>query len=128
MLVAAITVSGSDGVWAIEAIEASRLAGPSIVRAETVNVLRRLGIAGLLPPSETDAAYRKVLKMPIEVYPFEPFAERVWQLRHNLTSYDAWYVAIAEALDCPLATLDRRLGRVRGLACEFLMPPDPVDR
>ena len=52
-----------------------------------------------------------------------PHAERVWALRHNLTAYDAWYVAVAEALDCPLATLDRRLSRASGPACEVLTPP-----
>ena len=104
------------------------MAGPSIMRVEAVNVLRRMEAAGLLPPSEAAVAYREILEVPVETYPFEPFAPRVWQLRHNLTSYDAWYVAIAEALGCPLATLDRRLGRAQGPACDFLTPPDPVDR
>ena len=55
--------------------------------------------------------------------PFAPFAERVWVLRANLTSYDAWYVALAEALDCPFATLDRKLGRAHGPRCEIILPP-----
>jgi predicted nucleic acid-binding protein len=50
----------------------------------------------------------------------DPFAERIWELRHAITSYDAWYVAIAEALRLPLATLDKRLARARGPKCEFL--------
>jgi predicted nucleic acid-binding protein len=53
---------------------------------------------------------------------FEPFAGRVWELRRNLTSYDAWYVAVAEALDLPLATLDRRLGRATGTSCRVRVP------
>ena len=44
-------------------------------------------------------------------------------LRENVTSYDAWYVALAEALDCPLVTLDRRLSRASGPTCEFITPP-----
>ncbi len=43
-------------------------------------------------------------------------------LRHNLTSYDAWYVALAEALDLPLGTLDARLIRAGGGSCRFLIP------
>ena len=50
---------------------------------------------------------------------------RVWALRGNLTCYDAWYVALAEALDCPLMTLDRRLGRASGPTCEIAVPPWP---
>lgn len=55
--------------------------------------------------------------------PFAPFAERVWELRANVTSYDAWYVAVAEQFDLPLATLDRRLARSAGPRCRFLLPP-----
>ena len=51
------------------------------------------------------------------------FAERVWELRANLSSYDAWYVAIAELADMPLATLDQKLTRAPGPGCEFLLPP-----
>ena len=62
------------------------------------------------------------MNLDIEVYAFAPVAERVWQLRHVLTSYDAWYVAVAEAVDLPLATLDTRLTRANGHACAFLLP------
>jgi predicted nucleic acid-binding protein len=54
--------------------------------------------------------------------PIRPFEDRIWQLRRNLTCHDAWYVAIAEALSLPLATLDRRLARATGTHCEFLGP------
>lgn len=52
----------------------------------------------------------------------EAVLSRVWELRHSVTSYDAWYVALAEALGLPLATLDTRLSRVQGVACRFLIP------
>lgn len=48
-----------------------------------------------------------------------PFADRVWQLRGNLTVYDAWYVALAERLDTSLVTTDARLSRAAGPACEI---------
>ncbi|MXY05905.1 MAG: type II toxin-antitoxin system VapC family toxin [Gammaproteobacteria bacterium] len=56
------------------------------------------------------------------MFPFAPFAERVWALRGNLTGYDAWYVAVAERFECPLLTLDRKLSRATGPMCEFLVP------
>jgi predicted nucleic acid-binding protein len=62
------------------------------------------------------------MQLEIELFAFEPFASRVWELRHNVTSYDALYVAAAEALDLPLATLDRPLSRANGVGCRFLMP------
>ncbi|MGI9033553.1 MAG: type II toxin-antitoxin system VapC family toxin [Acidimicrobiales bacterium] len=48
---------------------------------------------------------------------------RVWELRRVVTAYDAWYVAVAESLSVPLATLDRKLGRAPGPRCAFEMPP-----
>jgi predicted nucleic acid-binding protein len=62
------------------------------------------------------------MQLELQAFPFDPFAERVWQLRHNLTSCDAWYVAVAEALELPLATLDKRLARAAGRVCIFLVP------
>jgi predicted nucleic acid-binding protein len=48
---------------------------------------------------------------------------RVWELRDNVTAYDAWHVALAEALSAPLATLDRRLARASGVTSELIHPP-----
>jgi predicted nucleic acid-binding protein len=62
------------------------------------------------------------MNLDVEVYAFAAVAERVWQLRHALTGYDAWYVAVAEAIELPLATLDTRLARADGPACAFLLP------
>jgi len=54
--------------------------------------------------------------------PYAPLGPRVWELRENLTAYDAWYVALAEELGLPLATLDGRLSRAPGPRCEFTIP------
>jgi predicted nucleic acid-binding protein len=51
-------------------------------------------------------------------------AFRAWELRENLTLYDAWYVALAELLDARLATLDTRLARAPGPACKVVVPPE----
>ena len=63
------------------------------------------------------------MRLDLELFPFGPFADRVWDLRDNLTSYDAWYVALAEAVGCALATLDKRLVRATGPTCQFIAPP-----
>ena len=54
--------------------------------------------------------------------PFRPFAGRIWELRNNLTSYDAWYVAAAESLGAPMVSLDRRLAHAKGPKCAVLVP------
>ena len=59
----------------------------------------------------------------MELFPYASFAERIWALRQNVTCYDAWYVAVAEALSAPLATLDNRLAKASGPRCQFLTAP-----
>lgn len=68
-------------------------------------------------------AQREAVDLPVTLFSFRPIAARVWQLRDNLTSYDGWYVALAEDLQAPMATLDRRLTRASGPRCDFLTPP-----
>jgi predicted nucleic acid-binding protein len=59
----------------------------------------------------------------VELFPYTPFASRIWDLRENATCYDVRYVAVAEALDAPLATLDGRLAKAPGPRCQFLLAP-----
>lgn len=123
VLVAAATDAGRDGAWAEGIVEEGDLVAPHLALVEATNILRRLELAGLLGRLEATAAQRDLLRIGLELVPFEPFAERVWELRGSLTSYDAWYVAVAEGLDVPLATLDRRLSRATGPSCRFRLPP-----
>jgi predicted nucleic acid-binding protein len=67
-------------------------------------------------------AHADLLRLPVQLVAYEPVANRAWELRENLTTYDAWYVALAEGIGAPLATLDRRLSRAPGLRCELLLP------
>lgn len=83
---------------------------------------RRLERAKLITTPEANAAQDDLMQLDIELFPFEPFAGRIWELRHNVISYDAWYVAIAEALTLPLATLDEPLSKSSGVTCKFLTP------
>ena len=122
-LVAALIDSGPEGSWVDSLLAAGGAAGPELAPAETANTLRRLERSGVLSRLEATGALRDLVRLDIELFPFTPFAERVWELRHNLTAYDAWYVAVAEMLGARLATLDRRLGRARGPRCEIVVPP-----
>jgi predicted nucleic acid-binding protein len=122
VLVAAAADAGPGGRWAEEVLSQGGLVAPHLVLVEATNVLRRLERARTLSRLEATAAARDLLELDLELLAFEPFAVRVWDLRANLTSYDAWYVAIAEALELPLATLDRRLARSAGPRCRLLHP------
>lgn len=123
LLIAALSDAGAEGRWAEEVVRAGNLIAPHLALVEATNILRRLELEGRLGRMEAGAAARDLLLLDLELVPFTPFAERVWELRANVTSYDAWYVAVAEQFDLPLATLDRRLAKATGPRCPFLLPP-----
>jgi predicted nucleic acid-binding protein len=127
VVVAALVDTGRDGTWAEQELRRGDLAAPHITPAEVANVLRKAQLAGLAS-SDASLAYRDLLDLSIVLLPFHPFAERVWELRENLTAYDAWYVAAAERLDAPLVTLDRRLAQAPGISCTVVQPPDERPR
>jgi predicted nucleic acid-binding protein len=122
VLVAALVDTGPHGVWAEDVLAGGSLHAPELARAEATNILRRLERAKLITTPEANGAQEDLMQLDIDLFSFEPFADRIWELRHNLTSYDAWYVALAEALKLPLATLDEALAKSNGVACEFLTP------
>lgn len=122
MLVAALVDAGPRGTWAEQVLAAGALHAPELVRVETTNILRRLERAKQITSVEANAAFEDLTQLSIDLSPFDPFADRIWELRHNLTSYDAWYVAVAETLELPLATLDERLVKASGPTCSFLTP------
>jgi predicted nucleic acid-binding protein len=122
VVVAALVDTGGDGNWAEEILESGSLYAPELIRAEVANVLRRLQRAKQITEPEAYAAYEDFMQLDLELHAFEAFSDRVWELRHSVASYDAWYVAIAEALDLPLATLDKRLVNADGPKCRFFTP------
>jgi predicted nucleic acid-binding protein len=122
VLVAALVDVGPHGIWAENILVKGSLHAPELALAEATNILRRLERAKLITTPEANGAQDDLMQLDIDLFSFEPFSDRVWELRHNVTSYDAWYVAIAEALGLPLATLDEPLSRANGVACKFLTP------
>ena len=114
--------AGPLGNWAQQLLAGENFIAPHLAIVEATNILRRLELAGLLERLEAGSAAADLVDLDIELLPFAPFADRVWELRANITSYDACYVAIAEQLELPLATLDRKLAHAPGPYCRFLLP------
>jgi predicted nucleic acid-binding protein len=90
---------------------------------EVANILRRAALAGDISTDVGSLAHTDLLDLRVDLFPYAPFADRVWELRGTITAYDAWYVAIAEFLDVRLATLDVKLARASGPRCSFLTLP-----
>lgn len=122
-VVAALTDRGPDGQWAESLIAVEPLAAPHLMQAEVANILRRSAMAGDLSVAEAGLAHSDLLRLRVELFAYAAFASRTWQLRENVTVYDAWYVGIAEGIGAPLATLDLRLAAASGPTCRFLTPP-----
>ncbi len=123
VIVAALTDPGRVGRWAEGLLVAAPLAAPHLMPVEVANVLRRLALAGDISADVASLAHRDLLSLRVELFPYAECAVRVWELRANVTAYDAWYVALAEALGARLATLDARLSRAPGPRCHFATPP-----
>jgi predicted nucleic acid-binding protein len=121
-LVALLLDSGPDGRWVTEALTAAELAAPSLVAFEAPNIIRRHELAGLIGTDQAVQAHADLLDLTIEHWPYEVLAARAWELRPNLSSYDASYVALAELIRATLVTLDRRIGRAPGLKCTVATP------
>lgn len=94
------------------------LAAPSLVDLEVVSVLRRKRLQGRLDEHRAGQAVVDLHALRLARTPERPLLRRVWELRHNLTPYDAAYVALAETLHVPLLTGDQRLAAAPGIRCE----------
>lgn len=123
-VVAALVDAGPDGAWAESMLVSEPLAAPHLMPVEATNILRRAALARELSDDVASLARTDLIQLRVDLFAYEPFADRVWELRSSVTAYDAWYVALAESLDAPLATLDARLTRASGPRCRFELPPD----
>lgn len=123
VVVAALVDNGPVGRWAESVLAADSLAAPHLLPVEVANVLRRLALSGDISSDVAALAHAELGSLRVELFPYAPFAERSWSLRANLTAYDAWYVAVAESLGAPLATIDGRVRRASGTRCTFTVPP-----
>jgi predicted nucleic acid-binding protein len=90
------------------------LHAPHLLDVETAQVLRRYALAGALGAERGVEALEDLADFPITRYPHQPFLFRIWELRNNVTAYDAAYIALAEALDATLVTRDAKLASAAG--------------
>lgn len=119
VVAAALLDSGDDGRWSAEQLARLEIAAPHLILVEASNVIRRAVLSGGFSEAEGSMAHSDLARMNLELFSFAPLADRIWELRSNVTSYDAWYVALAERLGSPLLTLDERLARAAGVRCEI---------
>ena len=90
------------------------LHAPHLLDVEVAQVIRRYAANGEIDGERGGAALDDLAAFPLRRYPHDLLLPRVWELRNNLTAYDAVYVALAEALEAPLITRDRRLANAAG--------------
>jgi predicted nucleic acid-binding protein len=122
-MVALLADGGATGGWVAATTAGANLCAPHLLPYEVGNILRRHVLAGLLDLTAATLAHVDLVALPLELHPYEVTAGRAWQLRSNLTVYDASYVALAELLSAPLVTLDSRLSRAPGIRCQTITPP-----
>lgn len=121
--VALLADAGPAGQWVETTIAGMSLLAPELLPFEVGNILRRQALAGVLDASAATLAHADLVALPIHLYPYAAVADRAWELRANMTTYDASYVALAELLTVPLVTLDVRLTRAPGARCPILAYP-----
>lgn len=93
---------------------AESLHAPHLIDLEVMSVLRSLEARRMISLELARRAISRLLTLDLTRYPHEPLVSRVWQLRGNLTAYDASYVALAESLAAPLVTCDGQLAAAPG--------------
>ena len=89
---------------------------------EVANVLRSNAIRGVISQERATAAHADLQLIAVALFPYQPLSSRIWTLRGSVRVQDGWYVALAEALNAPLVTLDHRLTRASGPQCRFVTP------
>src|SRR5438132_1637921 len=114
VLEALLRTPNADAVarWLFDPSET--LHAPHLLDVEVAQVLRRYAVNREIDSERGRAALADLADLPMRRYPHDFLLPRVWDLRNNLTAYDAVYVALAEALDCPLITRDQRLAAAPG--------------
>ncbi|MDR0482704.1 MAG: type II toxin-antitoxin system VapC family toxin [Cellulomonadaceae bacterium] len=100
-------------------LRGEELAAPDLVMVETAAVLRGLWLSRQISQERHSEAVIALETLPMELAPTRLFLKRGYSLRHNVTSYDSCYIALAEILQCPLVTADARMAQTPGATCNF---------
>lgn len=119
VLVVALADDGNNGDAARTRLRDYDLIAPEIIDLEVLSVLRRLVTTRKVTARRAKLAIDDLIALPITRAPHRGLLNRCWELKHNLTPYDAAYVATAEGLGVPLLTADARLSRSPGVRCRI---------
>jgi predicted nucleic acid-binding protein len=112
-------VDDSPGGDAIRSrLRDEQLVAPALIAIEVMHATRRAAFESRLDERRARQALVDLMAAPVRQVPHGGLLPRMWALRHDMTPYDAAYVALAEAIGAPLLTADRRLAGSRGCECE----------
>ena len=117
VLATALGDDGPDGDRVRARLRDEELAAPELIDLEVASVLRKQLGARALDDRRAQLALADLADLPMERASHRPLLQRCWELRNNLTIYDAVYVALAEALGTPFLTADTRLANAPGVRC-----------
>jgi len=127
VVVTALGDDGPDGDHARMRLRGERLIAPHVIDLEVASAWRRLYAAGELGGRRADLAIADLRDLRLDRVPHGPLLARCWELRTNLTVYDAAYVAVAELLGTTLVTADNRLAGAPGPRCRIEVLRSPGD-
>jgi predicted nucleic acid-binding protein len=118
VLTPALVDDGSDGDRARDRLAGEELAAPELIDLEVASVLRRALQVGRVDERRTEQALNDLAELPLLRGAHLPLIPRIWELRSEMTPYEASYIALAEALDVVLLTADIGLARATGVHCQ----------
>ncbi len=118
-LAPALADDGRDGDTARARLRGQALVAPELIYLETTSVIRRQLQAGHLDRRRAELALADLAELPLRRVSHRPLLVRCWELRENLSVYDAAYVGLAELLDATLLTADARLAEAPGIRCRL---------
>ena len=122
VLADALCGAGTVAAAARDALRGRHWAAPDHLRVETFSVLRGRTLGGKLTPEAGVRAVRRLESVAVQTVACSRLLQRMWQLRNNLSGYDAAYVATAELLAVPLVTGDARIATAPGMTCPVIVP------
>jgi predicted nucleic acid-binding protein len=123
VLAPALADDGPDGDTARARLRGQALVAPELIDLETASALRGQLQAGHIDARRAELALTDLVELPLRRAPHRPLLTRCWELRQNITVYDAAYVVLAELLDVRLLTADARLAKAPGLRCQVDLLP-----
>ncbi len=118
VLAPALADDRDDGDRVRDRLRGEQLVAPELVDLEVLSTLRRAARSGQLDKRRSRQALEDLAALPLRRVSHLSLLPRIWELRDNLTAYDASYVALAEALDALLLTADGGIGKANGIGCE----------